>query len=76
MHWLATLRAALIARGTDAFSAKQQSYAVLARQLQRQAMMLSFVDTFWILAAVFACLMPLVFLMKMPEGRGAPIAAH
>ena len=76
LHWLATIRETLIARGSDAFTANQQSYAVLLGHLQRQAMMLSFVDTFWILAAVFACLMPLVFLMRKPKMRGAALSVH
>jgi DHA2 family multidrug resistance protein len=50
-------------------------YALLLRQLQRQAETLSYIDCFWVLGVVFGLLTPLVFLMrKASPGRAA--AAH
>ncbi len=50
-------------------------YALLLRQLQRQAETLSYIDCFWILGVVFGLLTPLVFFMKKASpGRAA--AAH
>jgi hypothetical protein len=43
--------------------------------LQRQASVLAYIDCFYILAIVFGCLVPLVFLMKKQK-PGGPGAAH
>jgi DHA2 family multidrug resistance protein len=50
-------------------------YALLLRNLQRQAETLSYIDCFWILGVVFGILTPLVFFMrKASPGKAA--AAH
>jgi DHA2 family multidrug resistance protein len=50
-------------------------YALLLREIQRQAQTLSYIDCFWILGVVFGLLTPLVFFMKKASpGRAA--AAH
>jgi DHA2 family multidrug resistance protein len=50
-------------------------YALLMQNLQRQAETLSYIDCFWLLGVVFACMVPLVFIMrKQKPGRAA--AAH
>ena len=40
--------------------------------VQRQAAMLSFLDTFRLLAFVFIAMLPLLLLMRRPAHRGSP----
>jgi hypothetical protein len=42
--------------------------------VQKQAVMLSYLDTFWLLAVIFAALAPLVFLLRKPDPAAAPPA--
>ncbi len=66
---------------TDALSARggsgglQQAYALLQVSVQRQAMMLSYIDNFRILAIIALCLIPLVFFIKKPRKVGE-ISVH
>ena len=74
---LAGVAAALQARGADAATAAAQARAVVYGGMQRQASMLSYNDAFLILAALYLCLLPLVFLMRRPPRHGGPPAgAH
>jgi hypothetical protein len=41
----------------------------------REATMLAYIDNFWILGIVIACLIPFVFLIKKPK-HGGEIVAH
>jgi DHA2 family multidrug resistance protein len=50
-------------------------YALLMQMLQRQAETLSYVDCFWLLGVAFACMIPLIFLMRKQK-PGRPAAAH
>jgi MFS transporter, DHA2 family, multidrug resistance protein len=66
----------MVARGMDAAHAAMQAHATIYLQLQRQAMMLSFVDNFWIMSLVCLCVIPLMFVMKKrtsSAGAHAPI---
>jgi MFS transporter, DHA2 family, multidrug resistance protein len=58
----------MIARGMDAVRAAQQAHATIYLQLQRQAMMLSFVDNFWFMSMVCIAVIPLMFVMKKRQG--------
>jgi DHA2 family multidrug resistance protein len=51
-------------------SAYQQIYLTL----QRQASVLSYIDTVWIFAIACAAMVPLAFFMKRPTGGPAPMA--
>jgi DHA2 family multidrug resistance protein len=62
----------MIARGMDAARAAQQAHATIYLQLQRQAMMLSFVDNFWIMSVICIGVIPLMFLMKKRQGAPGP----
>jgi DHA2 family multidrug resistance protein len=64
----------MVAHGLDPVSATRQSYASLWGMVQRQASMLSFVDTFLALAVVFLLVLPLLLVMKRPKypGKGMP----
>jgi DHA2 family multidrug resistance protein len=54
----------------------QQGYARMWGMITRQAAILSYVDAFVLLAAIFAGLIPLIFLMKKPARGGPPVTAH
>jgi DHA2 family multidrug resistance protein len=46
-------------------------YALIMRTVQRQAETLAYIDCFWLLGIAFACMIPLIFLMrKQKPGRG------
>ncbi|HEX4074431.1 MAG TPA: DHA2 family efflux MFS transporter permease subunit [Candidatus Acidoferrales bacterium] len=67
----------MIARGMDAVRAAQQAHATIYLQLQRQAMMLSFVDNFWIMSVVCIAVIPLMFIMKKRQGgSSARVPVH
>ena len=70
------LRGSLLASGVDPVTATQKAYATLSGLIQRQAAMVSFVELFRLLGAVFLVLLPLVLLMRRPSGGKGPAAAH
>jgi DHA2 family multidrug resistance protein len=51
-------------RGSDAFHAAAQAQQMLYGMVQRQAMLLSFLENFRLLALTFLAVIPLMFLMK------------
>jgi DHA2 family multidrug resistance protein len=61
--------------GADSASALQHAYAMLQANVIRQATMLAYIDNFWFLGVVIACLIPCVFLIK-PAKPGGEIIAH
>jgi DHA2 family multidrug resistance protein len=65
----------LITRGADAARAVSEAHGLVYQQLQRQAMMLSFVDNFRVMAILCVCVIPLLFLMRgmKPKGGGPPV---
>ena len=69
-------RRAFMARGSDAITASKQAYGALFGIVQQQASMLSFIDAFWILGAVFLAMLPLLLLMQKPRHHGGAEAMH
>jgi MFS transporter, DHA2 family, multidrug resistance protein len=67
------IRGGFIAKGMDASTAGNAAYRALAGMVQKQALMVSFVQLFRLLALVFVVVMPFVFIMKKPRG-GQPAA--
>jgi DHA2 family multidrug resistance protein len=68
---LEMLRRLFVARGADAVTANRRAYAAMFGLVQRQAAMLAFNHTYWLLAALFLLMLPLVALMRKPtHGRG------
>jgi DHA2 family multidrug resistance protein len=65
---LAQLKAAFLARTGDAVAATNQAYLVLYGMVQRQAAMVSFVMIFRLLGILFFVMVPLVLLMRKPQG--------
>jgi DHA2 family multidrug resistance protein len=56
-------------------AALQHAYAMLAANVERQATMLAYIDNFWLLGVVIACLIPCVFMIKKVK-PGGEIVAH
>lgn len=64
-------------QGSPLAIARQQALAAISGSVQQQAAMLSFLDVFKTLGALFLMMLPLIFLMKPPRKRGGPgMAAH
>jgi DHA2 family multidrug resistance protein len=70
------LQGAMTAHGSDPFLAARQAYVATWGLVQRQASMLSFVDTFMAMGIVFLLVLPLLFVMKRPQSRGRGAAMH
>ncbi len=54
----------LMTRGPDAVHAAMQAQGMVYQELQRQAMMLSFVDNFRTMGIICVCVIPLMLVMK------------
>src|ERR1700740_1829711 len=62
---------AMQAHGASAAEASQQAYALVQGTVQRQAVMLSYIDCFWFLGVAILCMIPAVFLIKKSKPGGA-----
>ncbi len=63
--------------GSGPVLAMQQAYNQVMGLIQQQAALLSYVNAFWIVSVIVACLIPLPFLLKKPKAGEAPEAgAH
>ena len=71
-----SLQGAMMAHGSDRFLAARQAYVATWGLIERQASMLSFVDTFMAMGIVFLLVLPLLFVMKRPQSRGRGTAMH
>jgi DHA2 family multidrug resistance protein len=70
------LRRLFLSRGTDAVTANHRAYAGIFAMVQRQASMLAFNHTYWLLAALFLLMVPLVALMRKPAHGKSSAAIH
>ena len=67
------LQHAFLARSASAVDALHHAQAMLYSMVQKQASVLSYIDTFWVLAVVFMALVPFIFLLrKSVSGDGTP----
>ena len=73
---MANLKGSLMARGADAASATNQSLGALFGIVERQASMLSFLETFRLFAIIFIVVLPLLLIMRRPAGRGGAAPMH
>jgi DHA2 family multidrug resistance protein len=75
---IAHTAAAIQTHGASAADAVAQAHGILYGTVLRQSSMLAFADAFWLMAALFTAIVPLMFLMKKaPRGaRAAEVAAH
>ena len=68
---LQSLQRMLVAKGADVAQAASQAQKLIYNMIQRQSMILSFIDTFWMLAVAFLLMIPLMFLVKKTRaGKG------
>lgn len=72
---IAQLRAGYIAGGFDPVTATRKAYATLFGMVEQQSAMISFNHVFGTLALIFVGLIPLIFILRKPHGRGH-VAAH
>ncbi len=67
----------LVAGGASAPDAARQAQGLAYGTLLRQASMMAFADTFWVMGVLCIILLPLIFLMrKTHAGRGPLPAEH
>jgi DHA2 family multidrug resistance protein len=64
---LQQLKAALISRGIDSYTAEKQATAMIYSNLRRQAGMLSYNHIFWYVGLAFLGIIPLLLLLKRPN---------
>jgi len=63
--------------GSGPVLALQQAYSQVMGMIYQQAALLSYVNAFWIVAIIVACLIPLPFFLKRPKpGEIQSVAAH
>jgi DHA2 family multidrug resistance protein len=71
-----SMTARMIAAGSDPATAAQQAYSAVVGIVERQAYMLAFNDAFRFMMVIFLLMLPLILVMKRPQHKGAPVAAH
>jgi DHA2 family multidrug resistance protein len=71
-----SLQQAFLAQSASAADALTQAQAALYAMVQKQASMLAFIDTFWLMGAIFLALVPMVLLMRKPHAGGPGPPAH
>src|SRR6266403_190845 len=69
------MQAKLIAAGSTAVHASAQAHGMIYNTVQRQAVMLAFIDNFKMLGVVFFAVIPILALMRKPRvpAGGAPV---
>ena len=71
-----SVAANMVAHGSDPVTAVRQAYVATWGLIERQASMLSFVDTFLAMGIVFLLVLPLLLAMKRPQSRRGGAAMH
>ncbi len=66
----------MMARGSDPTADARRAYGALWGMVQRQAAMVSFVDTFLAMSVVFLLMLPLLLVMKKPRYQTRGGAMH
>ena len=71
------IQTSMMAHGMDSQTALHRAYAAVWGMVQRQAAMISFVDTFRAMAIVFLLVLPILLVMRRPShARGGGGAVH
>jgi len=68
------MKSYFMSQGASASVATQQAYESIWGMVQRQAAMLAYNDTFLLLAVMFVCMIPLLFLLRKPKPGNAGAA--
>jgi DHA2 family multidrug resistance protein len=53
--------------GANSVEAQRKALGMMYGMLQQQAMMLSFVEAFWVMGLIFLCMVPLLLLLRNPR---------
>ncbi len=69
-------QAKLIAAGSTAAHASAQAHGMIYSTIQRQAVMLAFIDNFKMLGVVFFAVIPILVLMKKPRVPAGGVPVH
>jgi DHA2 family multidrug resistance protein len=70
------MHAKLIASGSTMAQATAQAHGMIYNTVQRQAVMLAFLDNFKLLGVVFLAVIPVLALMKKPKVRAGTVPVH
>ncbi|HEX7967710.1 MAG TPA: DHA2 family efflux MFS transporter permease subunit [Stellaceae bacterium] len=70
------MQQAFLSSSANAGDALQKAQALLYATVQKQAAMLSYIDSFWALGVLASVLVPLVLVMRRPRPDAAPPPAH
>jgi DHA2 family multidrug resistance protein len=62
--------------GADPVTAQRMANGMLENIIRQQATIMAFNDVFWLLAIIFLCMLPLIFLMQPPKKKGGPLMVH
>ena len=73
---LNALTAAFIARGKSAIDAGHMAYAVIDATINKQSLLLTYDDAYWLVGIVMLCAIPLVYLAPIKRGQKAISDAH
>jgi DHA2 family multidrug resistance protein len=65
-HLLARITGGFTASGTHGIDASRKALAQISSMIDRQASVLGYINSFWLMAIVVACMVPLVFFLKKP----------
>jgi DHA2 family multidrug resistance protein len=76
MFMMKSLRHLFIGQGGDPAMAMRQAHAAMFGMIEQQASMIAYNTTFRILGYLFLGMIPFVLLMKRPQKKGKPPAAH
>ena len=75
-HTLNGTQVKLIAAGSTAAHASAQAHGMIYGTIQRQTVMLAFIDNFKLLGVVFFAVIPILVLMKKPRVPAGGVPAH
>ena len=67
VQWINGMKGVFLSQGYDTVVATDKALALAYGTVQAQATTLSFVNSFWVMALVVACLSPLPFIMRRPK---------
>ena len=66
----------LVSAGSGLAQAGAQAHGMVYNVVQRQAVMLAFIDNFKMLGVVFLAVIPVLLLLKKPKSPGASVPVH
>jgi hypothetical protein len=58
------MRAWFMVHGSNSVDAMKKSMGAIYGMVQQQAMLLSFVEAFWVMGVIFLCMLPLLFFLR------------